>query len=83
MEFEDEIEERASYAGKIDLDAPVQNYLPEFTLADPEVASQITVRHLLNQTSGLSEIGFADMALPQPETIEERAWSSPIFVDAG
>ena len=62
-------------AGKIDLDAPVQNYLPEFTLADPEVASQITVRHLLNQTSGLSEIGFADMALPQPETIEERVTS--------
>jgi CubicO group peptidase (beta-lactamase class C family) len=41
-------------AGKIALDAPVQRYLPWFTLADPQAAGQITVRHLLNQTSGLS-----------------------------
>ncbi len=41
-------------AGKIELDAPVQRYLPWFTLADPQAASQITVRHLLNQSSGLS-----------------------------
>jgi CubicO group peptidase (beta-lactamase class C family) len=71
-------------AGKIDLDAPVQTYLPDFILADPDAASQtpalapersagasVTVRHLLNQTSGLSELGFADMQLPQPETIKE------------
>ena len=62
-------------AGKIELDAPVQDYLPEFTLADPEAASQITVRHLLNQISGISELGFADMNLPQPETIKERVTS--------
>jgi hypothetical protein len=62
-------------AGKIDLDAPVQRYLPEFTTADPAAASQITIRHLLNLTSGLSETGFADLALPQPETIEERVTS--------
>lgn len=41
-------------AGRIDLDAPVQRYLPWFTLADPQAAAQITVRHLLNQTSGLT-----------------------------
>ncbi len=29
----------------------------------------------MNQTSGLSEIGFADMLLPQPETIKERVTS--------
>jgi CubicO group peptidase (beta-lactamase class C family) len=62
-------------AGKIDLDAPVQRYLPEFTTADPGTASQITIRHLLNLTSGLSETGFADLVLPQPETIEERVTS--------
>ncbi len=62
-------------AGKIDLDAPVQKYLPEFTLADPNVASQITIRHLLNHTSGLSEPGFPDMVLPQPQTIAERVTS--------
>jgi CubicO group peptidase (beta-lactamase class C family) len=42
-------------AGKIDLDAPVQRYLPWFTLADPLAATQITVRLLLNQTSGLTQ----------------------------
>ena len=40
-------------AGKLDLDAPVQRYLPWFSLASPEAAEALTVRHLLNQTSGL------------------------------
>jgi CubicO group peptidase (beta-lactamase class C family) len=40
-------------AGKIELDAPVQRYLPWFRVADPQASAQITVRHLLNQTSGL------------------------------
>jgi CubicO group peptidase (beta-lactamase class C family) len=42
-------------AGKIDLDAPVQRYLPWFELADKEASAEITVRHLLNQTTGISE----------------------------
>ena len=42
-------------AGKVDLDAPVQRYIPWFQVADPEASAQITVRHLLNQTSGLTE----------------------------
>jgi CubicO group peptidase (beta-lactamase class C family) len=41
-------------AGKIDLDAPVQTYLPWFELADKAASAQITVRHLLNQTTGIS-----------------------------
>ena len=40
-------------AGKVDLDAPVQRYLPWFGVADPQASAQMTVRHLLNQTSGL------------------------------
>jgi len=40
-------------AGKVDLDAPLQHYLPWFRVADPQASAQITVRHLLNQTSGL------------------------------
>jgi CubicO group peptidase (beta-lactamase class C family) len=40
-------------AGKIDLDAPVQRYLSWFRVADPQASAQMTVRHLLNQTSGL------------------------------
>jgi CubicO group peptidase (beta-lactamase class C family) len=40
-------------AGKVDLDAPVQHYLPWFRIADHQASAQITVRHLLNQTSSL------------------------------
>ena len=41
-------------AGQIDLDAPVQTYLPWFELADKESAAKITVRNLLNHASGIS-----------------------------
>jgi CubicO group peptidase (beta-lactamase class C family) len=40
-------------AGKIDLDAPVQRYIPWFRVADEAASAQITVRHLLYHTSGL------------------------------
>ena len=40
-------------AGKIELDAPVQKYLPWFRIADSDASAHITVRHLLNHTSGL------------------------------
>ncbi len=43
-------------AGKIDLEAPAQRYVPWFRVADPSQSSTITVRHLLHQTSGLSEV---------------------------
>lgn len=43
-------------AGNVELDAPVQRYLPYFQLADEEAAARLTVRHLLNQTSGLSRL---------------------------
>ena len=41
---------------KVELDAPVQRYIPWFRVADPEASSRITVRHLLNQTSGLPTV---------------------------
>jgi CubicO group peptidase (beta-lactamase class C family) len=41
-------------AGKVELDTPVQRYLPWFRVADEKASAEITVRHLLNQTSGLS-----------------------------
>jgi len=55
-------------AGKIDLDSPVQQYLTWFFILPPpetdyldinqnpdsNASSQITIRHLLNQTSGIS-----------------------------
>ena len=39
--------------GKIDLDAPVKRYITWFEVADEEVSSRITLRHLLIHTSGL------------------------------
>jgi CubicO group peptidase (beta-lactamase class C family) len=43
-------------AGKIDLDAPVTQYLPWFRTSDEAASAQITVRNLLNQTSGLPAV---------------------------
>src|SRR5215212_2650030 len=40
-------------AGKLELDAPIQRYLPWFHVADPDASARITIRHLLNHTSGL------------------------------
>lgn len=49
-------------AGKIDLDSPVQRYLPWFKVADPQASARMTVRHLLNQTSGLPALlGMANL----------------------
>jgi CubicO group peptidase (beta-lactamase class C family) len=39
-------------AGLVDLDAPVQQYLPEFHVADGAASAQITLRNLLTHTSG-------------------------------
>jgi CubicO group peptidase (beta-lactamase class C family) len=41
-------------AGKINLDAPVQNYLPWFRTSNERESAEVTVRQLLNQTSGFS-----------------------------
>ncbi|HEY6496690.1 MAG TPA: serine hydrolase [Trebonia sp.] len=46
--------------GKLDLDAPVADVLPELRLADPEVAKTVTMRHLLNHTSGIDGDVFTD-----------------------
>ena len=49
-------------AGKVELDAPVQRYLPWFRVADRQASAQMMVRHLLNQTSGLPMLlGMANL----------------------
>ncbi|MFD6991829.1 serine hydrolase domain-containing protein [Streptomyces sp. NPDC059943] len=55
--------------GKVGLDRPVHGYLPEFTMAD-ERAARITVRQLLDQTSGMADSAFPDLALPQAHTLK-------------
>jgi CubicO group peptidase (beta-lactamase class C family) len=42
-------------AGKVDLDAPVRRYLPDFRVSDEVASARITVRHLLHHISGLPE----------------------------
>jgi CubicO group peptidase (beta-lactamase class C family) len=39
--------------GKVELNVPVRQYVPEFRLKDEQAADQVTVLHLLNHTSGL------------------------------
>ena len=38
--------------GRVDLDAPVRKYLPDFAVADAGASATVTVRELLNHTSG-------------------------------
>lgn len=60
-------------AGGIELDAPVEQYLPWFRTADGEVSARVTVRHLLNQTSGFGNAqGAAYLAGDGQGTVEQR-----------
>lgn len=56
--------------GVLDLDMPVQSYIPWFRVADEEVSAQITIRHLLNHSSGLSDAGFS-VILSNETSLEE------------
>lgn len=47
-------------AGKVELDAPVQRYLPWFRVANAEASAQITLRHLLTHSSGLPDSAGTD-----------------------
>ncbi|NIM96039.1 MAG: serine hydrolase [Anaerolineales bacterium] len=63
-------------AGKVELEAPVQRYLPWFRVADPKASAEMTVRHLVNQTSGLPMIaGMANLANldDDPDAAERQA----------
>ncbi|XTZ13273.1 serine hydrolase domain-containing protein [Micromonospora echinospora] len=57
-------------AGRVRLDAPVREYLPEFTMADDRAAG-ITVRHLLDQTSGMSDTTYRPFSGPTRRTLRE------------
>ncbi|WP_309076489.1 serine hydrolase domain-containing protein [Paenarthrobacter sp.] len=59
-------------AGRLELDEPVQTYLPWFALEDSR-ASAITVRHLLHQTSGMASAAtaFEGSDAQGPEALEQ------------
>jgi CubicO group peptidase (beta-lactamase class C family) len=58
--------------GKLDVNAPVQRYLPWFRVADEAASRKITVANLLHHTSGLSEAGFTTI-LPENAAYEDAA----------
>ncbi|MBT2234372.1 serine hydrolase [Nonomuraea sp. NEAU-A123] len=57
-------------AGKIQLDKPVAQQLPGFHMADPR-ATTITVRQLLDQTSGLSDTTLDINALEETTSLAQ------------
>lgn len=61
-------------AGKLDLNAPVQTYIPWFRVADQDASARITLNHLLHHTSGLSDAGYG-MVLPDDATAEQAVRS--------
>lgn len=59
--------------GKLQLDQTVQDYLPWFSMAGDYDSAEITVRHLLVQTSGIpSEAGVTSLARSSTKTAEEE-----------
>jgi CubicO group peptidase (beta-lactamase class C family) len=47
--------------GRLDLDARVREYLPHFATSEPSVARRVTVRQLLNHSTGWLGEYYADM----------------------
>ena len=47
-------------AGKLDLDAPIRKYLPDFRMRDADVIARVTIRHLMTHTAGWAGDYFLD-----------------------
>ncbi len=59
--------------GKLELDEPVKTYLPWFSMAGEYDADEITVRHLLVQTSGIPNLaGVTSLAESSTKRLEEE-----------
>lgn len=59
--------------GRLELDRPVKDYLPWFTMAGNYDAGEITVRHLLVQTSGIpNAAGVTSLERSSIKTAEEE-----------
>ncbi|GLZ76286.1 serine hydrolase [Actinorhabdospora filicis] len=71
--------------GRVALDAPLAAQLPGFAMDDPRAAA-ITPRHLLNQTSGISDTGvdIADAnAAPDLASFVDRLADDHLVADPG
>ena len=65
--------QQLAQAGKIDLDTPVQTYISEFRLADKDGGATVTVRHLLEHTSGISTVEGTQPSLQSPKSTFDQA----------
>ncbi len=59
--------------GRIDLDTPIQTYLPTFTIQNTSNAAIITVRHLLHHTSGINQA--AGLNAPKEVNNIDKTWN--------
>jgi len=71
---------RLATQGLVDLDAPVSNYLPQLPFNNPWAeTSEVTVRQLLDHTSGLNDAHMWQMfsERPEPDTPLVEAFPDP------
>lgn len=60
---------------KVDLDAPVQRYFPDWTGPNKE---RVTVRHLLTHTSGLPSFKAYDEITHDPDSLAKLMFATPL-----
>jgi len=61
--------------GKVDLDAPVQRYFPDWTGPGKE---RVTIRHLLTHTSGLPSFKPYDEITHNPDSLAKLMFATPL-----
>jgi CubicO group peptidase (beta-lactamase class C family) len=66
--------------GKIDLDAPVQRYLPAWTGPNKD---RVTIRLLLTHTSGLPAFKAYDEITHDPDSLAKLMFSTPLEAEPG
>ena len=62
-------------AGRIDLDAPLQRYIPEWTGPNKE---KVTLRHLITHTSGLPAFKAYDRQTHDPDSLAKLMFATPL-----
>lgn len=73
--------------GKVDLDKPVETYLPEFNAGSDPVRAQVTVRMLLTHSSGEGpDVSLKDgwgLEVPDKQEGFRRAYTAPLMSAPG
>jgi len=74
--------------GKLELDAPVVKYLPDFRTADQALSGQITIDHLITHRSGLTTMAgnsghAADITWRDPADAVHKLRSVQLFSEPG